>query len=149
MSGWALVLLGIIALGSLAQTAFLVVLALSGRRLAARVDEISDRFQKDVRPSLENLARISRDLSEITEIGTQQARRIDATLSDTLDKVESFTGGLQKLVADPLSPFFRIAAFVKGVRRGVEVWGQLRGHDRRSRPPARRYGEADDEHMFI
>jgi hypothetical protein len=150
LSGWGLFFLGVIALGSLAQTAFLVFLAINGKRLAARVDAISQRFEKELRPSLENLARVTRDLSEITEIGRQQTRRIDATLSDTLDKIEGFTGGLQRLVADPLSPFVRIAAFVKGVRRGMEVWGQLRGHDRRSRPPSRRYsGESDDEHLFI
>jgi hypothetical protein len=40
MSGWVVAILAILALSSLTQTIFLVVLALESRRMAARVGEL-------------------------------------------------------------------------------------------------------------
>lgn len=147
MSNWVLVFLGIIALATLAQSMFLIVLVLEGRRLSARVDELSRRLEKDLRPSLESLARISRNLAEISDLGVVEARRIDEVLADTLDKVQQGTDALRNLVVRPLGPLADVLAFVKGVRRGIEVYNQLRGHERGSKGSSRSY--AEDEHLFI
>lgn len=147
MSSWVLVFLGILALSSLTQTVFLIVLALESRRMAARVDELRERVEKDLRPSLESLARITRNVAEISDLGVQQARRIDAALADTLDKLEATTETLRKLVQRPLAPLADVFAFLKGVRRGLAVYNQLRGFDGGTRGQARSY--AEDEHLFI
>ena len=148
MNTWVLVFLGVIALASLTQTLFLVVLALESKRIAARVDELRDRFEKDLRPSLASLQRISGNLAEISDMGAQSARRIDRVLADTLDKVESATEQVKNFLVRPPAPIGDVAAFVKGVKRGYDVYRQLRGYDGGRRGSSRRY-EAEDEHLFI
>ena len=147
MNTGALVFLGIIALASLTQTVFLIVLALESRRIAARVLELRERIEKDLRPSLESLSRISRNLAEVSDLGVLQARRIDAVIASTLDKVEDTTETLRKFVIRPLAPLADILAFLKGVKRGLEVYNQLRGFDGGARGQTRSY--AEDEHLFI
>jgi hypothetical protein len=147
MSDWVLVFLGVIALASLTQTAFLVVLALEGRKLAAKVDALRDRFEKDLHPSLVSLQRISGNLEEVSELGVQGARRIDRALQDTLDKVESATEQIRNFLVRPLGPIGEVTAFVKGVKRGYDVYRQLRGYDGGRRGSSRSY--AEDEHLFI
>ena len=147
MNGWVVVFLGILALSSLAQTLFLIVLALESRRAAARVSELQQRVEKDLRPSLESLARISKNMAELSELGVLQARRIDAALADALDKFEDTAEQLRKFVVKPLAPLAEILAILKGVRRGLAVYNQLRGFDGGTRGQARSY--AEDEHLFI
>ena len=147
MSPWALVFLGVIALASLTQAAFLVVLALQSRRLAASVDELRARVEKDLRPSLESLSRITRNLAEDSDLGVLQARRIDAALADTLDKVEAATEAVRRFVVRPVGPLAEVNAFFKGVKRGFEVYNHLRGFEKGSRGASRSYTE--DEHLFI
>jgi hypothetical protein len=147
MNGWVVVFLGILALSSLAQTLFLIVLALESRRAAARVSELQQRVEKDLRPSLESLARISKNMAELSELGVLQARRIDAALADALDKFEDTAEQLRKFVVKPLAPLAEILAILKGVRRGLAVYNQLRGYDGGTRGQARSY--AEDEHLFI
>ena len=58
-------------------------------------------------------------------------------------------GGCEALFAPrPLGPLVDLAAFFRGVRRGLEVYQTLRGFDRRERPP-RGDSSEDDEHLFI
>ena len=147
MNGWVVVFLAILALSSLTQTVFLVLLALESRRVAARVGELQQRVEKDLRPSLESLARVSKSIAEISELGVLQARRFDRALADTLDKFEDTTEQLRKFVVKPLAPLAEILAILKGVRRGLAVYNQLRGYDGGTRGQARSY--AEDEHLFI
>jgi hypothetical protein len=148
MNGWVVVFLAILALSSLTQTVFLIVLALESRKVAARVGELQQRVEKDLRPSLESLAQISKNVAEISELGVQQAQRIDAALGDALDKFEDTTETVRKFVVKPFAPLADIFAFLKGVRRGLAVYNQLRGFDGGvARGQARSY--AEDEHLFI
>jgi hypothetical protein len=149
MESWAVVFLGVIAFASLVQTAFLVALAVAGRRLARRVDEMHDRFEREVRPMVESLSRLSRNVAEITDLATLQARRIDGVLADTIDKVEDATGYLQRFLLRPLGPLADVAAVIKGLRRGLDVYHRLRGLDGPKRVPKRRMAAGEDEHLFI
>jgi hypothetical protein len=103
--------------------------------------------EKDLRPSLESLARVTRNVAEISDLGVLQARRIDAAMADALLKFEETTETLRRLVIKPLQPLGEILAFLKGVRRGLAVYNQLRGFDGGRRGQARNY--AEDEHLFI
>ncbi len=148
MESWGVVFLGIIALGSLVQSAFLIRLALAGRDLSRRLAELQDRVDRDLRPALDNLSRVTRNLAEVSDLAVLQARRVDDLLADTVEKIESTTDVVRKLVLRPLGPLADLAAFFKGLRRGIEVYQTLRGFDRRERAPRGGYAE-DDEHLFI
>ena len=148
MEPWGVAFLGVIALGSIAQTIFLVVLSSEGKRLSRKIEELQARFEREIRPILDNLARTSRNLAEVSDLATLQARRVDELIADTVDKIEDATTIFRRFVARPLGPLMDVAAFLKGIRRGLQVYRTLRGHDARERAPLPRYQD-EDEHLFI
>jgi uncharacterized protein Yka (UPF0111/DUF47 family) len=109
---------------------------------------MQDRIDREIRPAMDNLARISRNFAEVTDLVTLQARRIDDLLADTIEKIEEATDTIRRVVVRPLGPLADITAFLKGIRRGVEVYHKLRGLETRHRPPPRRVAD-EDEHLFI
>jgi hypothetical protein len=145
------VLLGLLALSSLVQTVFLVLVARHAQRLARRIDEIQQRFDRDISPSLENLARMTRNLTEVSDLAVLQARRIDALIVDTTERFEDVAGLLRGLFLRPLGRFGRLTAFLHGVRRGYEVYRRLGINEPRRAAALRRRDEryAEDEHLFI
>jgi hypothetical protein len=147
MEGLGVGFLGVIAVSSLVQAAFLIGLAMSARRLGRRVDEMQQRLDHDLRPTLESLSRISRNLAEVSDTAVLQARRIDDLIADTVEKVEETTSVVRSFVVRPLGPLGDILAFLRGLRRGFEVYSQFRGHASAVRGARRRY--AEDEHLFI
>ena len=149
METWGVVFLGVIALSSLVQAGFLIGLAVGGRRLGRRLDAINDRIDREIRPALDNLGRITRNMAEVTDIVTLQARRVDDLLADTIEKIEDTTDTIRRVIVRPLGPLADVAAFFKGVRRGLSVYTQLRGLETQGRTrPSRRPSE-EDEHLFI
>jgi len=143
METWGVFFLGVIALCSMIQAAFLIAMARQGMRLSRRLDELRD----ELRPGLVQLARLARSLAEVSDLGVLQARRLDALLADTLGKIEETTAAMKRAIVQPLATFSGVLAFFKGVRRGVEVYRQLSGGDDDGRGSPRLYGE--DEHLFI
>jgi hypothetical protein len=148
MGTWGVVFLGIIALSSVVQAAFLLGLALQGRRLGKRLEDLQNRIDREIRPSIDALSRVSRNLAEASDLAVLQVRRFDGLLADTVDKVEQTTSLLRDIVLRPLGPLVDIVAFLKGIRRGIEVYQRLRGFERHERGVPRRH-ETDDEHLFI
>jgi hypothetical protein len=56
---------------------------------------------------------------------------------------------VRSFVVRPLGPQADVMAFVKGLRRGVDVYRELSGHERQSRAVPQRGPAEDDEHLFI
>lgn len=148
MDTWSVVFLGIIAVASVVQSAFLIGLALEGKKLSRRVAEIQDRIEREIKPSLDNVSRVTRNLAEVSDLAVLQARRVDGLLADTIEKVEETTTLIRKVVLKPIGPLVDLAAFLKGLRRGLDVYQRLRGFERRERVD-RRHDDDDDEHLFI
>jgi hypothetical protein len=149
MSTWAVVLLGVIAAASLVQAAFLVGLAIEGRRLARRLDALQTRLDREIGPALDHFVRVSRNLAEISDLATLQARRIDLVLADVVDKIEETTSAVQRLIVRPLAPLANLVALLTGLRKGLEVYWAGREPERHERSSRRRRHTEDDEHLFI
>jgi hypothetical protein len=147
METWGVVFLGIIALSSIVQAAFLIGLARAGQRLGQRLEALQRRVDEDIRPGLEHLTRVTRNVAEISDLAALQTQRVSEILSNTLDRVEETTELVQRLVLRPLAPLADVLAFVKGLRRGLETFRELGGVSSESRATVRRY--QDDEHLFI
>jgi hypothetical protein len=141
------VFLGVIALSSLVQALFLIGLAREGRNVARRLDEIERKLETELTPSLRNLARLSQNLADVSDMVNVQSRRVDAFMADTIDKLEDATGMLRQVMTRPMSTLMDITALLKGIRKGVEIYRRLGGMESEHRGGARRY--ADDEHLFI
>lgn len=150
MGTWGTVFLGVIALASVVQAAFLIGLVLYGRRLGQRLDALQSRLDREISPALLNFTRVSRAAAEIADLATVQARRVDLVLADTIDRIEETSAVVQQLVVRPLKPIGGIVAFLKGLQRGMEVFFAFDRDAAVRRPPPRRraHGE-DDEHLFI
>ena len=148
MSDWVTIFLGVIALGSLTQMAILVLLFLEGRKAVRRIDALQERIEKDLRPALEGLARISRNLAEISDLAVLEARRVDVAVADVIDQFQELTREIRSTLLRPLGPLVDVLAFIKGVQRGIEVYRRLSAHDSRERAAHRQYAEVD-EHLFI
>ena len=63
MTTTVVVLLGVMALASLTQAVFLIVLAVEGRRLAQRVDAFQSRIGSELQPILGELTRATENLA--------------------------------------------------------------------------------------
>lgn len=148
METWGVVFLGIIALAALVQASFLIGLAATGRRLAKRLDALQARLDQELVPALQNLERVTRNVAEISDLATLQARRIDLMLVDTIEKVEDTTTLLQRLFLRPFRPVSYGLAFLRAVRHGIGVYRRLSRHARSDGAGRHRQHE-DDEHLFI
>jgi hypothetical protein len=125
------IFLGIIAVAALIQAIFLVVMAIAAGRLVKRVEGVTERVEREVRPALDQIHRITRNVGEVSDLTATHARRIGDVVSDTTDKVRESTDYLRMVVAKSINPLVELGAFWRGVQRSVEV---LRGG--RSRSPA-------------
>ena len=141
------VFLGVIALSSVVQAAFLIGLVLEGKKLGRRLDEIERKFETELTPSLRNLSRLSQNLAEVSDLVAVQSRRADKFMADTIDKLEEGTAMLRQVMMRPMSTLMDITALLKGIRKGVEIYRRLGGMENEHRGGPRRY--ADDEHLFI
>jgi hypothetical protein len=118
----SVIFLGIVALSSLVEAAFLLAIAIKARELQQRVLEMEERFERETRPSLQHLARISQNIAGISDLVAVRARRFDAVLAATTDELEGATISVRKIV---LRPLVEIAAVVKSFRKGLEVYHRL------------------------
>jgi hypothetical protein len=151
------------------QAGILVGLYLALRKSAARMEAMAAEFKSKALPTIETaqsmlvelrpkIESMSANLSESTLVVRNQINRLDATLTDvldrtrlqviradellnrTMDKVEETSEVVHKTV---LSPLRQINGFVSAVSAGVEVFfGQRRRH------PKNGMGVPQDE-MFI
>ena len=151
MQSWGLILLAVIAVccvvQAVIQAVVLLGLARTGDRLARRVDEMQSKLDTDIGPLLQNLTRITKNVSEVSEMAAEQARRIDGVLATTVDTVEDGLEAVRRSVLAPLARFSDLTAVLRGLRRGLEVYRQLGGLEAQGRGASRRY--AEDEHLFI
>jgi hypothetical protein len=141
------ILLAVIALSALVQAGLLVGLALGGRRLSRRVQELQVRVQDELQPAVESLARISRSVAEVTDLAVLQARRVEGAVSDTLGRIDDARGHLRRTLRRPAGMLGDVAALLRGFRRGLDVYSQLGGLRAHAKGKSRRY--RDDEHLFI
>jgi hypothetical protein len=147
MDSIGLVFLGVIALASLVQGIFLVGLALGGLRLARRLGEIQKSVETEIRPAIDDVSRLARNLASVSEIATGQARRLEGLVASTVTRVEDARAQVAEAVGRPFESFRDVGAILKGVQRGLDVYKRLGGLAAQRQGASRRY--AGDEHLFI
>ena len=141
------VFLGVIALSSLIQGALLLMLARGGLRLSKRIQDLQARVEAEVKPILDDVNVVSRNVTLVSDLATAQAQRIQDVITETARKVEETRDEVRAVLAHPAAAMGDILAFLKGIRRGLEVYRQLGGFEAQTRGSSRRY--AEDEHLFI
>jgi len=147
MDSLGLVFLGVIALASLVQGAFLVGLALGGMRIAKRMGEIQKTVESEIRPAMDDVSRLARNLASVSQMATEQAERLETVVAHTVSRVEGVRSHVRETVGRPLDSFRDVGAILKGFRRGLDVYQRLGGLAAQRQGATRRY--AEDEHLFI
>lgn len=127
MSTTVVVILGVMALASLTQAAFLVMLALEGRRMARRVDAFQSRVGGEVKPLVTDLARATENLAAASAVTVGQARRIDALVSDVALRVSDAQGLLRDAVLPAATRLVSLKAAVTAARKAIGFYRRLRG----------------------
>ena len=148
MNEWAGFFLGIMALSAVLQCAFVIVAALGLRKSGTQVAELCQRFDAEIKPALEDLRKGASNLRAISDSGREQAARVEALLSATLESVESTIENVRNLVIKPIASLTEFSAFWNGLKSGLDTY---RGSEprRRAAGSARHRAEDSDEHMFI
>jgi len=115
MDTLSLVLLGVIAVASLAQAVSLVAVALAGRRVARRVGRFEESLEREIQPTLQHAARVARGLAEVSEVTAEQALR----LAGVLDTAASNLTRTGTVLTEALLPSAVKAATVVSVTRAA------------------------------
>jgi hypothetical protein len=140
-------LLFVIAFSAVVQAVLICGIALGGRRLTRRIDEIQGKVDREIRPALANLSHLTRNVAEASDLAVVQVRRIEGVVTDTLDRLEETRRTVQRVARVPLRALGRAGAVMSGFRRGFDVYRQLGSLSAQGRGRARTYRE--DEHLFI
>lgn len=127
MTTTVVVLLGLMALASLTQAVFLIVLAVEGRRLAQRVDAFQSRIGSEMRPILGDITRATENLASASAATVGQARRIDLMMTDITSRLSDTEGLFRNLVVPTAIRLVSVTAAVRAVRRGLAMYRRVRG----------------------
>jgi predicted PurR-regulated permease PerM len=127
MTTTVVVLLGVMAVASLTQAVFLIVLAVEGRRLAQRVDTFQSRIGGELRPILGEITRATENLAAASAATVGQARRIDVMMTDVTSRLSDTQGLLRNLIIPTAIRLVSVTAAVRAVRRGLTIYRRVRG----------------------
>jgi hypothetical protein len=119
----SLVLLGVIAVASLAQALSLVTVAMAGRGIARRVGRFEQALEREIQPSLREAARLTRGLAEVSDVTAAQAHRLSGVLETAAATITS-TGTV--LTEALLPSVARVAAVVSVSRSALELLSAYR-----------------------
>jgi hypothetical protein len=124
LDGFALFLLGSIAVLSVAQGVLLAGAAWSAFRAVRRAERTAGRVGGALRPAVHELARAADDAAQASDVIAAQAQRLDALMSDIVDRVERAQRALRQVA--PLAARFAAAANVfRMVRSGYRAVRRL------------------------
>jgi hypothetical protein len=127
MTTTVVVLLGLMAVASLAQAVFLIVAAVEGRRLAQRVDALQSRIVGEVRPILGEITRATENLAAASAAAAGQARRIDVMMTDVTSRLSDTQGLLRNVIIPTAMRVVSVTAAVRAVRRALAMYRRVRG----------------------
>ena len=144
---WGMLLLGLIALGSLIQAVVIVAVGVGGMRVARRVQDMQVSVDRELRPALDSLTRVAQNASEVAEVVSAQARRIEGMAGLTAERLDAMREQVRGRVERPVGSLSDVGALIKGFRKGLTVYRQLGAVQEQAAGGARRY--RDDEHLFI
>jgi hypothetical protein len=115
MDTLTLVLLGVIAVASLAQALSLLAVAAAGRGIARCVGAFERSLEREIRPALREAGRLTRGLAEVSEVTAGQAQR----LAHALDTAAGSVTRAGTLITEALLPSAVKAANLVSVARAA------------------------------
>ena len=127
LSTAALVLLGVIALGSLVQAVFLLLLGRELLAIGRRLDAFQARLLRDLHPLIEDVTRATRSLTAASELTEQQARRIDSLVTSAVTRLVEMERVVEEVLLPPASRVAGWLSALRSLRMVVDFYRGLRG----------------------
>jgi hypothetical protein len=139
VSTTAEVLLGLIAVATLAMAAVQVGLVIVAVRLARQVQDLRASLDGEIRPLILNLSAASNNVVRATELAVTQIQRVDRLFGDLAHRLDDATRLVQSTLLAPLREGRALLAAV----------GAALGAMRDMRPTREEPLAADDDPLFI
>ena len=141
MTVWRDVFLGVIAVATLAIAVGQIAVMVAAGRMARRVEQLAEQFERDVRPLFGHLNAIGRDASRAAALATAQVERADKLFGEIATRVEQTLNGVQATIVGPVREG---RALLRAFRAGIQAIREIRRNGRT------RQGRGDDEDaLFI
>jgi hypothetical protein len=138
---WSGLFLGVIALSTLVMATIQVGAIVYAARLGRKVERLSEQVEHEIKPLLDNLASISSNALQASNLALVQVERADRMFSDITERLDQTLAVLQATV---LAPIREGRAVVAAIRVAVGAFRELRQAARS------RAGRMDDEDaLFI
>jgi hypothetical protein len=109
--------------------------------------EIQKSVEAEIRPAIDDVTRLTRNLASVSQLATQQAQRLETVVAHTVSRVDEARTLVRDAVGRPLDSLRDVTAILKGFKRGLDVYQRLGGLAAQRQGATRRY--AEDEHLFI
>ena len=141
MIAWRDIFLGVIAAATLLIAVGQIAIMVAAGRMARRLEQVVEQFERDVKPLFGHLNAIGRDASRAAALAAAQVERADKLFSDIAFRVDDTLNILQASISKPAREG---RALMSAFRAAMQAIRQLRrnGHTRQGR------GE-DDDALFI
>ena len=141
MIAWRDVFLGVIATATLLIAVGQIAMMLAAGRMARRLEQVVEQFERDVKPLFGHLNAIGRDASRAATLAAAQVERADRLFSEIAARVDYTLNALQASIGGPVREG---RALMSAFRAAMQAIRELRrdGRTRQGR------GE-DDDALFI
>jgi uncharacterized protein YlxW (UPF0749 family) len=107
--------LGLIALGVIVMATIQVAAVVAGIRAARRAAAMAGRFERDVRPIIANLQKVSEEAARASALAAAQVDRLDALVASVTQRVEETAATLQQTILQPARDGLALLSGLKSV----------------------------------
>jgi uncharacterized protein (DUF2236 family) len=136
--------LGVIAVAVLVMALIQVGAIIAGLRLAKRVDRMADQLERDVKPLIANLTKVSSEAARAAAMASAQLERFDKVFTELTQRVDHTLSAAQEFV---IGPARQGMAVMTGVKAMIDAFRGIRETSRRRTAP---HPTVDDEEsLFI
>ena len=140
MSTTAVVLLGVIAVATLAMASIQIALVVVGMRLARQVQALGTRIEQEIKPLVADATTVAANAARASELALAQIERADRIFSDLVQRIDDTSRLVRGAILAPASEGRAILAAVSaaiGVVRDAQ------------RPGTRGRGPDEEDPLFI
>jgi len=109
------VYLGLIAFGVLVMATIQVAAVVAAIRAARRAGEMAGRFERDVRPIIANLQKVSEEAARASAQAAAQVDRLDALVANVARRVEETAATVQQTILQPARDGLALLSGLKAV----------------------------------
>ena len=134
------VYLGLIAFGVLVMATIQVAAVVAAIRAARRAGEMAGRFERDVRPIIANLQKVSEEAARASAQAAAQVDRLDALVANVARRVEETAATVQQTILQPARDGL---ALLSGLKAVIASFREPR------EAPQRKEAQAPHDDLFI